>query len=269
MTTRHSVQMSNFGRRMLARLSDRHWLYIVVHVAIGVFGFFLVIFSTPTWLQGVGASLIAWAIAGAGIFVYVLNNESLAGRLDILARFGIVNVYSARAARIKSEYDELIVHAREAIDVLGFGLTHFRQDYADALPSWAEKAKVRILLIDPDYPEPSGGSYANQRDREERDEAGTIASNVRQFIKTFAELISRGEVHVRLYRCLPSVNIFRIDDSLFWGPYLIKTASRNSPTLLVERGGELFDVFTKNFDDIWDDADLSRDVPGEWLHGDA
>ena len=70
---------------------------------------------------------------------------------------------------------------------------------------------------------------------------------------------------VRLYRCLPSVNILRVDDELFWGPYLIREQSRNCPTFIVRRGGILFSRFTAHFDSIWADDNLSREIPGSWL----
>jgi hypothetical protein len=77
----------------------------------------------------------------------------------------------------------------------------------------------------------------------------------------------REEYQVRLESLQDNldVNIFRIDDEVFWGPYLIHQQSRNSPTLLVRRGGLLFDVLLRHFETIWLEDSLSRPVPAEWL----
>ena len=52
---------------------------------------------------------------------------------------------------------------------MGFGLNSLRQDYGYAFSRWRDRATVRILLIDPRYPN-SENSYASQRDAEEKDD---------------------------------------------------------------------------------------------------
>lgn len=69
---------------------------------------------------------------------------------------------------------------------------------------------------------------------------------------------------IRLYRCLPSINFFRIDGDVFWGPYLIRDASRNMPTFLMEKDGKLSQRLINHFDKIWNDDQLSREIPSEW-----
>lgn len=63
---------------------------------------------------------------------------------------------------------------------------------------------------------------------------------------------------------LPSINMFRIDHEMFWGPYLVnpndsisKLESRNLPTFLIDDTGFLFDCFTNHFNAIWRDSDKS------------
>ena len=75
-----------------------------------------------------------------------------------------------------------------------------------------------------------------------------------QFLEQIGPLASSAgrPFDVRLYRCLPSINYFRIDDDIFWGPYLIPGQSRNMPTFIVRRGGILFDRLTLHFQQIWD-----------------
>jgi hypothetical protein len=230
-------------------------------------GYILCITNKPEsiWLS-VGASIIAAGITGLVVFVYMLLAQTAKESLDIIYRFGIVNAYEGRSVMIKSEYDNRLNYMHERIDIMGFGLKALREDYLDQFSQWKQRVKIRILLIDPCFPSDEH-CYANQRDYEERDTHGTIKQQVQQFIQDTKEIrgIQIGHTfEIRLYRCLPAVNIFRIDDELFWGPYLIKQPSRNSPTFLVRRGGLLFDRLVDHFEHIWNDDNLSRPIPNNW-----
>jgi hypothetical protein len=164
---------------------------------------------------------------------------------------GLVQVFPGRSVRIRDEYDRRLAKARHHVDVLGFGLRSFREDYGTRLVELATRAQVRLLLLDPTFP--MLASYALQRDQEERNTAGSIAGDVREFlIQVLPSVRSQGDrVAVRLYRTLPMVNIFRVDSELFWGPYLIGDQSRNSPTLLVREGGYLFTRLMDHFETVW------------------
>jgi hypothetical protein len=208
---------------------------------------------------GVGSSLIAAGVTGWVIYVYILVSERRVAILETVSEFGLVDIFEARAVLIKRQYDDRLSKAHVQIDIMGFGLKALREDYADQFQAWGARANVRILLIDPSSPNPLC-SYAQQRDVEEADPPGTIKKDVDQFIEKMRTLRIKSPGHkfeVRLYKCLPSVNIFRIDDELFWGPYLIHQQSRKTPTLLVRRGGLLYDQFLEHFERIWNDNTLS------------
>jgi hypothetical protein len=236
-----------------------------VHACIFLAGFSLTQLEGAL-IQGIGASLIATGLAGWIAFIYVMLSDRTAQRLEILTEFGFIDAFPARAVRIKEQYDLRLRNAHQHIDILGFGLNALREDYARQFPDWARRTRVRILLIDPEFPTKSF-TYAQQRDREENNPPGSMQTDVRSFIRAAHELLERRDVQfaVRLYRTLPSVNILRVDDELFWGPYLVREQSRNSPTFLVRRGGILFDRLLGHFESIWNDGELSREVPEAWL----
>jgi hypothetical protein len=211
-----------------------------------------------------GTSLIAIGVAGGVLGVYALFSERLSRRLEALTEFGFVEAFSARSARIRETYDERLQKARSHIDLLGFGQNAFRQDYADQFAQWvARGVKIRILLLDPEFPT-AEGALADQRDREEGNPDGSIRRDVEAFLTAVGSIATHGNgsLDVRLYRCLPTVNVFRIDDELFWGPYLMREQSRNSPTFLVKRGGHLYDRLLGHFESIWDSDTLSREPQG-------
>jgi hypothetical protein len=238
-------------RRWLSPIS---WVYILVHFALFLCGFTLVR-SAGTVSQGIGASVIAAAITGWVIFVYVRLSERRIEVLEALSRFGFVAAFEARAARIKPEYDRRLAGANEHIDIMGFGLKTLWEDYHGQFADWKLRAHVRILLIDPNSP------YTVQRDTEEQELSGSIRRSAKRFLRETESIRNETTQHtfqVRLYTCLPSVNIFRVDDEMFWGPYLIRSQSRNAPTFVVRHGGELYRRLMWHFDTIWADDSLSR-----------
>jgi hypothetical protein len=202
-------------------------------------------------IEAVGASLIAAGITGIVVFVYIRFSQDTADRLRIINDFGIVAAFEARAARIKTEYDRRLLTARE-IDVMGFGLNALRQDYREQFADWAQRCRVRVLLVDPNYPDPRC-SYARQREDEEGDLAGSIGAQVKAFLLDTEPLRGAGaRFEVRLYRSIPALNICRIDNEIFWGPYLVGGPSRNNPTIIVRRGGIMFDKLLSHFNMVWE-----------------
>lgn len=242
----------------------RSLVYVLCHIVIFAIGIILCI-TGKVILVAIGTSLIAAGIVGWVVFTYVFASNRLSESLQIISDFGIIKAFEGRQVRIKAEYDQLLGRAHERIDIMGFGLKALREDYLSEFPSWKQKANVRVLLIDPEYPN-GEVPYAHQRDVEEADAAGTIKQQVRLFVSdTKAVTAPSGSrsFEIRLYKCLPSVNIFRVDNEMFWGPYLVKQPSRNSPTFLI-RKAVLFDRLVEHFERIWTDDSLSRPIPEDW-----
>jgi hypothetical protein len=240
-------------------------IWILCHSLAFLVGIILIQTKGPILTQ-IGTSAVASGIIGWVVFAYMLFTEGSREKLGLFLRFGLINAFEARSVRIKPEYDSRLANAREGIDILGFGLKALREDYAAEFVKWKQRVpKVRILLLDPEFPN-SFCAYARQRDEEEGNSSGSIEADVKMFVKEISGLVSAGSFEIKLYRCLPSVNIFRVDDEMFWGPYLLSGQSRNSPTLIVKRGGFLFQRMTNHFNEIWTNNRFSRSVPDEWIH---
>ena len=250
---------------MRPSLTDpRTVVYGLAHLLLIAIGFLCINLSFPLSKE-VGASLVAAGITGMVVFVYVSVSERRSQLVGLLREFGFVAAFEARASKIRGEYDSRLASASDSIDIMGFGLSAMRQDYQGDFASWAARATVRILLLDPTHPS-AELSNASQRDLEESERAGTIAGQVQDFVHATRDLVRQdSRFQIRLYTCLPSINIFRVDDELFWGPYLVKQYSRNTPTFIVKRGGVLFRRIVEHFDAVWNDNTLSRPVPAEWL----
>jgi hypothetical protein len=231
-------------------------IWIICHVLMFLLGLFLL--SAPsqsyfgsTFASGVGGSLIATGAAGVVLFLYVISNESLKDRIDSFARAGLFDVFPHRSVLMKEQYSRRL-HSAKQVDLIGFGLSAFRQDYARDFAAWSQRANVRILLIDPNFPS-ARHSIANLRDLEEGHTLGQTKQEVEEFEKVVRETtdLRNESFAVRRMKALPSVNLFRIDNEIFWGPYLMNQQSRNTPTMIVSRGGYLFSALEEHFEALW------------------
>ncbi len=246
----------NLVERLKKMRIYNYWLAHALMFAIGV----IVIATRSPIAIAIGTSVVATAIAGIVLYLYVQFHYDDLSRQEHLRAFGFEDAFEYRSVAIKKEYDSRLQRAEQNIDIMGFGLKHLREDYGDEFLTWASRAKVRILIIDPDSPS-AQASYAAQRSIEEQDAQDSIRTSVLAFLAATQQIRrnSAGAFQVRLFRCLPSINIFRIDNAMFWGPYLIREQSRNTPTFLIKRDGALFDRYLKHFDTIWRDGELSRE----------
>jgi hypothetical protein len=232
-------------------------LWLILHIVIVCIG---VAVTGNQWLattigqnlaQAVGTSLVATGAAGMVLFLYIRSTDELRHRIELVTNAGLSEIFRQRAANIRSEYDSRLASAQR-IDVIGWGLSAFREDYGDQFPVWAARGHVRILVVDPDYPAHLH-SLADLRDAEENRPVGDIRRQVQQFRNLVEQqgLIASPRFQVRLMRSIPAINLLRADHEIFWGPYLMAEQSRNTPTLLVRQGGYLFDVLAKHFDEVW------------------
>ncbi|PZV38582.1 hypothetical protein B5V02_09505 [Mesorhizobium kowhaii] len=254
--------LGGWGRVLL-----RYAIWFLVHLILVIIGFMgassplLVTIVGKDLAGGASASLVAAGISG---FVLLFHNffiDSREKKINELYDSGMRAAFDGRSIVIKSEYATRL-KSSSRIDVIGFGLSSFREDYGDKFTLLARSMKVRILLLDPTFPN-FDNSYADQRDLEEGNSRGTIARDVEAFIARSSEARAShpNNFQIRLLRCLPSVNYFRFDNELLWGPYLVANQSRNMPTFLVARGDFLFDRLSDHFEKLWNSDDLS--VPCE------
>ena len=204
--------------------------------------------------QSVGSGLLTTGIAGWSLYLYVRLTEHLQQRLEVITEAGVMNVFRHRSVRIREQYDYRLRKASH-VDLIGLGLSSFREDYAREFDQWSRRARVRILLIDPTFPT-QAQSLADYRDLEEGGTKGKIRSDVEAFEAEISRNtnIDRKRFEVRRMRTIPAINLLRIDNEIFWGPYLMSQPSRNTPTLLIHSGGFMFDDLLQHFEATWEAA---------------
>jgi hypothetical protein len=246
-------------------------VYLSVHAVLVLLGA-LISALGGTIGVAIGTSVVATGISGMIVFGWIMFSEEDADRRKVIDEFGFVTAFPHRSIQIKQEYASRISRAEHRIDIMGFGLNALREDFCEQFREWATRAEVRVLLVDPDSPHPSH-AFTAIRDREERNNLGKTDDEIRRFVDETRPLWSDADVrfHLRLATTLPSVNMFRIDDESFWGPYLIMSgksgrASRNLPTMIVKRPGYMYERLVDHFEEIWSNDNLShspalQDVP--------
>lgn len=241
-------------------------IWALLHSVIGLLGY--IIIKVPaiqsqlgeSLSSGIGASLIATGATGLALYVYVWLSEDFRAKLEVITQAGLGTIFDARSTRIRVEYDERVKSGHE-IDIIGFGLSQFREDHLGNFALWSQSKKIRILLLHPEYPNPKN-AYAKQRDTEEKNPEDRITSDIKMFVESVRGTpgINKDNFEVRYMTALPAINIFRIDHELFWGPYLVGEQSRNTLTILAQKGGFMYDQITEHFERIWNDPALSTNA---------
>ena len=251
---------TNRSGHSLRKLRPEGYVYLLIHVVLFTGGLLIAQAGGATWVA-VGTSVAATGICGWVIFFWIRMTEKNVRGTHRIQQLGITDAFPARSVPIRPEYEMRFELARQQIDFLGFGLRALREDFGGQMQNWLNRVPLRILLIDPEQPH-SDWNYVTQRDAEEGNSRGSIRSDVASFLEFMTPLKNRfpDRLNIRLYSCLPSINICRIDDEAFWGPYLLGAQSRNTPTLLVARYGAMFDVLVSHYDLMWSDERYSRDA---------
>jgi hypothetical protein len=157
--------------------------WIAGHIVMVAAGIFLTVIAAQSIhkdiLLGVGGSLIAAGIAGEVLFLYVASSQQTKDKLELISVAGLQRIFATRSVSIRDEYHSRLRNAKE-VDILGFGLASFREDYGSKFGELSLRTSFRVLLLDPEFPS-SENSIASIRDREEGNNHGDIKRDVEAF----------------------------------------------------------------------------------------
>jgi hypothetical protein len=236
---------------------------IIVLVGLALYGFFRESAGLP---REIGSGMVASGLAALILVLYQIASSAVEGQdegvLGVSKRMGLSGYYSSRPAFGFDKSDFSFKGAR-TIQVLELsGHTLFAGIEPDEWESQSGAgATIQILLQDPQYP-PGPWTFPNNRDYEEGNAIGNDLDEIYAFIDKFgikSEFPRGGYYELRLTRAMPTISYFRIDDCIYWAPYLPRKYGNQSPHMRVDRGGELFDVLERAFDLMWK-METSREV---------
>lgn len=272
-------------RRRRPSFSTAGTLWLTANVVIAIIGGLLFAFGAQpshvkragtvevvpqsATLEALGISLLGASIAGLALLGYVMVTDSTRQRLELMWDVGFRSIFHTNTTSIQGAYNDTFNRQPKSIDLLGTGLDRFRVDFHADLLTWAQSGRtVRILLVNPTYPAAGAHSLAAIRDLDENNAGTGIAGQVEAFLADgdVVAALAYENFDVRLYTALPTVTMVRADDNLYWSPYFYKRRPSSSPTLLVRRGGVLFDTLAEHFDDIWTDPQRTTSIKTQPLN---
>jgi len=227
-------------------------LYLISNLLLILFGLLLRLGINESIGDNITATGIVGIIMYWALDVTAKREKRAKELLKEASKCGIAHFYNIRL--IPEIYKQREDSASGSFDIMGFGLRTFIEDNIDRFGELSKKFAIRILVLDPDSPN------CSQRDYEENDPYGKIKDDV-LFVTKKVQSLSNPKVHIRWYKAIPVTNVLRIGDTMFIGPYFVRTRSRNSITMEVRAGGSLFNCYLNHFNSVWDDHNLSRDPP--------
>ena len=194
----------------------------------------------------IGTSLIATAMVSLATLAIdqIRNSEQV--RAADLVKAGLLEAYDRRDL---PEYDELVLHAQE-IDVAGYTLRSFSETNEQTLRQRAADGNpisVRVLVVDPNC------EAASAMEKAERLPPGTYQS-VLMGLRTKLEGIAGVQIRTVSHH-LPMM-IYRIDGTLYTGPFPMDGTSRMALTLRLGLGGWAYQRQRAEFEALWDQAEV-------------
>lgn len=230
------------ARHMFFRSRTTFALVFALFLVLGV----LLATSDNALTASIGTSFIAGGLMSlATLWIeQIRNGEEI--RMKDLIQTGLVAAYRRR--NLTEEYDELVKDAK-VIDVTGYTLKSFSEQNEEVLRARAKRKpiKVRILLVDPD------SEASKIMEAAENQSAGQYAGSRDALLKALGDI--KG-VEIRLSKRHLSMMVYRIDDTLFTGPYPASAKSANALTLKIGQGW-LFGKQMEDFDELWKAADVA------------
>jgi hypothetical protein len=254
--------------------------YLAPACAIG-FGLYLSSWDSDYWV-GIGGNLVA--AGGIALLAYVaygglwdrhqqlqvdkqmtilgeINDSSKRLEVnkkqdEVAKRLGLEDCYEERPGK---EIKRAVLAAEERVDILEVSLDTMRGIKAD---DWlACKAEVRIILLDPIYPDLHGVSLARLRDREENQKEGQILWEVHEVVNALPHEWSKSagnsdgsESRVKLAEVMPTMSYFRIDDTAYFAPLVHETLGNETMHIRFKKGGDFFAVLTGHFEALWNNG---------------
>lgn len=200
---------------------------------------------------GVGCSLIA-----SSLFMFL--NTIINAKESLLQPWGLVEILDKRSKK-GEQVDHLIPKAKK-LDCVAFGMKSFRdksKTYDNVLSYVNSGHIMRIITMDPD------GSFVKQREKEEND--SNICNTILE-LKKWAEKINQtktnaeGKILIKAYSCMTLDFYWRIDNTIYVGPYPLKGSSQQNITYKYKAGKLGFDHYAEEFENLWNNENVMRNL---------
>ncbi len=227
---------------------------IIVALLITVVGIVLVLINNNACIS-IGCSLIASAVLS--ILTALIVDVK---KVDPLDEWNISKIYSTRSEK-NADSDPNLDKARYCVDAVAFGLSSFRSKYSKKVEQALRKGvNFRIITMD------SESDFIHAREEEEGAIEGNIQKSINDLVKWANELnekSSKGKIIIKAYKCMTLDFYWRVDDTLYIGPYWYGYKSSDTITYCFKEGGKAFTQYSDYFDSLWENNEIMRTLTSE------
>lgn len=227
---------------------------IIVALLITVVGIVLVLINNNACIS-IGCSLIASAVLS--ILTALIVDVK---KVDPLDEWNISKIYSTRSEK-NADSDPNLDKARYCVDAVAFGLSSFRSKYSKKAEQALRKGvNFRIITMDPE------SDFIHAREEEEGAIEGNIQKSINDLVKWANELnekSSKGKIIIKAYKCMTLDFYWRVDDTLYIGPYWYGYKSSDTITYCFKEGGKAFTQYSDYFDSLWENNEIMRTLTSE------
>ena len=227
---------------------------IIVALLITIVGIVLVLINNNACVS-IGCSLIASAVFSV-LTVLIVDVK----KTDPLEEWKISKIYSTRAEK-NADSDPNLERAKYCVDVVAFGLSSFRSKYSKKVEQALRKGvNFRIITMDPE------SEFIFARENEEGEIKGSIQKSINDIVKWADEKnkkSSKGKIIIKAYNCMTLDFYWRVDDTLYIGPYWFGYKSSDTITYCFKEGGKAFTLYTEYFDTLWENKEIMRALTSE------
>jgi hypothetical protein len=205
--------------------------------------------------MSVGTSIIASSIVVYLSSHYLFKQSRVK---EIIETWKLTGVYRTRA-EMNLTTNIYLKESKSQIDIIAFGLKGFRENQTTLIQEKIRNGlKLRILTVNPQ------SIFLSQRESDEGEVKGQIKNTIEQ-LSTWVEEIKllapvSEYVELKYYDTLPLDFYFRVDNSLFLGPYMYGKSSQQTFSYEFEYGGIGFEYWSAYFEKLWSDENFAKKV---------
>lgn len=206
-----------------------------------------------TVLVSIGCSLLASSIVTFLSSKYLTRISRVK---DIIQHWGLEGIYETRQAMNRST-DEVLNQSENELDIIAFGLRSFRDAKTKIIKEKVKRGlKIRIITLDP------SSEFVTQREKDEKEVSGQIGKTILDLIKWVDDIKKESpdpkNISIKFYNSLPQDFYFRIDNHIFFGPYLYGKASQQTISYEFKGNSVGYEYYKDYFDELWNDPEFCR-----------
>lgn len=200
----------------------------------------------------IGCSLIA-----SGLVILMHDFFIERRKTSLLDDWKIERIFSTRAEK-NAESDPELSKAKYCVDAVAFGLGAFRSKQTPKVEACLRKGvNFRIITMRPD------STFVDQRDAEENKKPGTTKYSIQQLVEWADRLNAKnmkGKIIVKGYSCMTLDFYWRVDDTVYVGPYWYGVDSQQTITYKFVDGGRGFVQYSEYFETLWNNKELCESL---------